>query len=75
MKIEYSKSSFIRLHNILSGETFIADNAIFIKGEKSGIDDVVCIRLADGHTKHFFEADMVRPVKTKIIIESSTDFV
>lgn len=71
MKIEYSNSSFIRLSNILSGETFIADGALYIKGEESGIDDIVCIRLADGHTKHFFEEEMVRPIKTKIIIESS----
>ncbi|EXM38527.1 hypothetical protein RASY3_14475 [Ruminococcus albus SY3] len=75
MKIEYSNSSFIRLSNILSGETFIADNTLYIKGEKSGIDDIVCVSLADGHIKHFFEADMVRPVKTKIIIESSIGFV
>ena len=71
MKIEYSNSSFIRLSNILSSETFIADGALYIKGEESGIDDIVCIRLVDGHTKHFFEEEMVRPIKTKIIIESS----
>ena len=71
MKIEYSNSSFIRLSNILSGETFNGDGALYIKGEESGIDDIVCIRLVDGHTKHFFEEEMVRPIKTKIIIESS----
>lgn len=54
MKIEKSSASFVRLCAVLSGETFIVDGAIYIKGEKSGIDDIVCIRLADGHTTRFF---------------------
>lgn len=69
MKIENSNASFVRLCAVLSGETFIVDDAIYIKGEKSGIDDVVCIRLADGHTTRFFEGDMVIPVKAKVVIE------
>lgn len=69
MKIENSNASFVRLCAVLSGETFIVDDAIYIKGEKSGIDDVICIRLADGHTTRFFERDMVIPVKAKVVIE------
>jgi hypothetical protein len=69
MKIENSNASFVRLYAVLSGETFIVDSAIYIKGEKSGIDDVVCIRLADGHTTRFFEGDMVLPIKAKVVIE------
>lgn len=69
MKIENSNASFVRLCAVLSGETFIVNNAIYIKGEKSGIDDIVCIRLADGYTTRFFDDDMVIPVKTKVVIE------
>lgn len=69
MKIENSNASFVRLCAVLSGETFIVNDAIYIKGEKSGFDDVTCIRLADGHTTKFFNSDMVMPVKAKVIIE------